>query len=532
MILESKNLIQELVRKIGEELNGILRANLYELSLKKEELIRLRNKKRELRRALKSCGIGDLRAKIYVKTLIKDILTEKLNISEEKINDIIPFINEKRLSVKDKFDILLYVYKKEYEANAFLKLVEDFQLLEEYDNHTEGGKYEINKDDIEEIYNHVSIHLSYEDKLEILSQKIYEAYRGLGVVDELRDMKLDGISGGVSGREGDYHSIWTFIKGKTIHLSFLDFQSESELERICMNIYRYNHPGQLSMNKGYIVNEMKDHSRVIVARPPFCESFVFFVRKFDTIEHKTPEELITDGNREIPIDVLKWIVKGCQITAVTGAQGCGKTTLLMALIGYIHPAYTLRIQELSFELHLRDIYEDRNIVTFQETDYISGQEGLDLQKKTDGVVNILGEVATAPVASWLIQMSLTASLFTMFTHHAKTTKSLVKYMRNCLLTDGSFQNEEIAEEQVVDTIRFDVHLEKDLNGHRYIERISEIIPRDKKTEGESLYDVNNLVEYRDGSYVKCGDFSMNVRRDIGKHLTVAEREEFYEIYPV
>ena len=53
----------------------------------------------------------------------------------------------------------------------------------------------------------------------------------------------------------------------------------------------------------------------------------------------------------------------------------------MALIGYIHPAYTLRIQELAFELHLREVYSDRNIVTFQETDFISGQEGLDLQRK-------------------------------------------------------------------------------------------------------------------------------------------------------
>lgn len=534
--MDDNNKIQEFIIKISEEFNGILRANLYELSLKKEELLRLRNKKRELRKALKNCGIGDIKAKMYIKSLIKDILSEKLIIDEEKINDIVSFENDRNLSVKDKFDILLYRYKREYQDNAFLKLVEDYNLLENYemDNkcYSYEAKYEINKEDVESIFNSIHIALSYEDKLEILSQKIYEAYRGLGVVDELRDMKLDGISGGVSGREGDYHNIWAFIKGKTVHLSFLDFETESELERVCMNIYRYNHPGQLSMNKGYIVNEMKDHSRVVVARPPFCESFVFFVRKFDTIEHKNLNELITDLNQEIPAGLLKWIIKGCQVTAITGAQGSGKTTLLMALIRYIHPSYTLRIQELAFELHLRDIYEDRNIVTFQETDYVSGQEGLDLQKKTDGVVNILGEVATAPVAAWLIQMSMTASLFTMFTHHAKTTKSLVKYMRNCLLTDGAFRNEEIAEEQVVDTIRFDVHLEKDLYGHRYIERISEIIPRDKSETGGRLFDVNNLVEFQNGTYVKCGDFSMEVRKDIEKHLTAAEKEEFYEIYPL
>lgn len=157
-------------------------------------------------------------------------------------------------------------------------------------------------------------------------------------------MKIDGISGGVSGRDGDYHSVWAFIRGKTVHISFLDFESEDELERICMNIYRYNHPGQLSMTRGYIVNEMKDHSRVVVVRPPFAESFAFFVRKFDTIEHKDLRELITDDNNEIVISVLKWIVKGCQVCGITGAQGSGKTTLLMALIAYIPQTYTLRIQ--------------------------------------------------------------------------------------------------------------------------------------------------------------------------------------------
>lgn len=538
--MEQKN-IQELIEGISSEFNGILRENLYELSLSKEELLKLRRRKRELRKALKNCGVGDASAKMYVKSLIKNMLSEKFLKEEAEVHQWISFHDSRQLTVKDKFDILLYEYKKEYGTEGFVQLLEDYQLLEQ-ENPAE--KFEITKEDIEDVYDACSIVLSYDDKLNILTQKIYEKYRGLGVVDELRDMKIDGISGGVSGGEGDYHSVWAFIKGRTVHLSFLDFENELELERVCMNIYRYNHPGQLSMNKGYIVNEMKDHSRVVVARPPFCESFVFFVRKFDTIQHKTLEELITDAGKEIPMEILKWIVKGCQITAVTGAQGTGKTTLLMALIGFIPSSYTLRIQELAFELHLRDVYGERNIVTFQETDCISGQEGLDLQKKTDGVVNILGEVATAPVAAWLIQMSMVASLFTMFTHHAKTTKNLIKYMRNCLLTDGAFRNEQIAEEQVVDTIRFDVHLEKDASGHRYIERITEIIPMDCEDERESgdnhnnntgestLFRLCNLVEYQNGKYVLCGEFSKASRKAIGKHLSKAEQEAFYEAYPV
>lgn len=517
-----------LIEFINSEFNGILRANLYEIGLSDEELNKLRIKKRELRSALKNCGIGDRYAKEYIKSSIKSILSEKIKINEDKINLLIPFHDRRKLSIKDKFDILLYLYKKEYGDKGFINMIEEYHLLEPI-RLEEGFKYEIASENIEDIFYEKNKILTMEDKMDILSQRIYEMYRGLGVIDEIRDMKIDGVSGGVSGVSKNYNSVWAFIKGKNVHLSFLDFGSEKELKRICMNIYRYNHPGHLSMAKGFIVNEMKDHSRIVVARPPFSESFVFFVRKFDTIEHKELSELITDKNANKVIDVIKWIVKGCQVTAVTGAQGSGKTTLLMAMIKYIHPAYTLRVQEQAFELHLRDVYTDRNIVTFQETDFISGQEGLDLQKKTDGTVNILGEVATAPVASWLIQMAMVASLFTMFTHHAKTTDSLIKYLRNCLLTDGNFKNENIAEEQVTDVIRFDIHMEKDISGHRYIERITEIIPIDND---KKRYKLVNIVECINGEYYITGEFSEEIKKDILRHLNNEEGKRFCEIYNI
>ncbi len=273
---------------------------------------------------------------------------------------------------------------------------------------------------------------------------------------------------------------------------------------------------------------MKDHSRVVVVRPPFAESFAFFVRKFNTIEKKELEELITDKESKIMIDILKWIIKGCQIAAVTGAQGTGKTTLLMGLIGFIHPSFTLRIQEMAFELHLRDTYPDRNILSFRETESISGQEGLDLQKKTDGVVNILGEVASIEVAAYLIQMSQTGSLFTLFTHHAKTTENLIKYMRNSLLSGGLFRNEKIAREQVIDAIRFDIHLEKDIAGHRYIERVSEIVPKNS----EQGYEIVDIAVFEENKYVFKHMFSENTKKEMQKRMTEQDRREFCAKYDI
>lgn len=529
------NVVENLIKKVSEEINGILRANVYEIGLNSSELQKLRNRKFQLREALKNCGIGDLESKNYIKSLIKNILCEKLEINTTTVNEIVNFENPQQLSIKDKFDIIIYMYKEIYGYDGFLELTEKYKLLEPVIT-GEGFKYEISQDDIESIFDKEYRSLEFIDKLEIVCQKIYENYRGLGIADELRDMRIDGISAGVSGGDKQFNSLWLMVQGKTVHLSFLDFESNRELERVCMNIYRFNHPGQLSMNRGYIVNEMKDHSRVVVARPPFCENYVFFVRKFDSIKHKELSELIKDTNAEIPINTLKWIVKGCQIIGITGAQGCGKTTLLMALIAYIPPAYTLRIQELAFELHLRDTYPDRNIVSFQETDNITGQAGLDLQKKTDGTVNILGEVATSQVASWLVQMSMVASLFTIFTHHAKTTVSLINYMRNSLLVEGGFNNEAVALEQVVDTIRFDVHLEKDVYGHRYIDRITEIIPVNKYTNEnnvqEKAYYLEDIVEYVSGKYVLKNKPSNDTFNNIKKNLTQEEKEEFIAFFNI
>jgi len=111
--------------------------------------------------------------------------------------------------------------------------------------------------------------------------------------------------------------------GKSIRLAFLSFGKESELKRVCQNIYKYNNPGQLSDTNGYKINEMKDGSRVVVVRPNFSETWAFFVRKFD-VQKATLEQLIKIPGKEGAIDLLKFLVKGERILALTGTQGCRK----------------------------------------------------------------------------------------------------------------------------------------------------------------------------------------------------------------
>lgn len=536
-ILETDNSIGGILQGIREDFTKLLRINVFESGLNQEEIEKRLNQKKQLRKALRECAYGDVNSKIFVKGYIMELLLSRYHITEETIEELIPFHNINSLTAEDQFEIMLYQYRLRYGLEAMAEFIHDFGLGQGRENEKGQIVYEITSEDIyEAYYQSGAACLSFREKLDILTQRIYSRYKGNGVIDEIRDMHIDGISAGVSGipesfdrrnlPEGlpcSYDSVWIFFQGKSIHLSFLSFGSYKELMRVCKNIYRYNNPGQLSEVRGYTVNEMKDGSRIAVARPPFAESWVLFLRKFDSVLQQDIHLLVTDENNDLPIEFMKWLIRGERVIAVTGEQGSGKTTLLMALIGYINPAYNLRIQEMSFELHLRKIYPERNIVTFRETNSISGQEGLDFQKKTDGSVNILGEVATAGVASWMIQMAQIASLFTLFTHHAKTTDHLVAGMRNALLQEGGFQNERIAAEQVADCINYDIHMKKKTDGHRYIERITEIVP-----DKETIYQIRDLIVFCDGRYVCKEEISEQGQQALEGIYTKREREEFRE----
>ncbi|NLM73514.1 MAG: Flp pilus assembly complex ATPase component TadA [Clostridiaceae bacterium] len=569
--LESQHYtIPTLIEHVRETINEITRANLFELGLNEVEFKKQANKRAELKKALKQCMHGSLEDKQFVKSIIYDILYSY--IPEDKIDEIIPFNNSWLLSPREKFAIILHVYKKEYGFDALSKVIETYKLDELKQTENKELAYFISVEDINNIYENMNLVLNKEDRLEIITQFVYERYKGLGVIDEIRDMNIDGVSAGVSGlthdfvqtsmkqNEGNrhtkrnYESIWIFYKGKTIRLDFLGFENEKELRRVCQIIYRYNRGGQLSEANGYRINEMKDGSRVLVVRPPFSESWAFFVRKFH-IKNLTLEVLVTDKNAILPISLIKFLAKGGMVTAITGQQGCGKTTLLMAMVGHIYASLNLRIQEVAFELNLRHLYPDRNILTFRETENITGQEGLDVQKKTDGSVNILGEVATDPVAAWMIQMAQVASLFTLFTHHAKTSKDLIYSLRNSLLKCEMFNNERIAEQQVVSVLDFDIHLARDYRGKRYIERITEIVevedepyPDHYKTKngisgkaeafidttGEyfrrmtdrKTFETRNIIEYRNGEYVAVSPISRTKIREMKSRMTTEDSIAF------
>ena len=572
--------VEQMTRFIKDRMDEITRTNLYDIGLSEEEMRRRKNKKYELKKALKGCTYGDVNDKKYIKELIYDLLYNEYGVDEITVSKAIPFDIPSLLTPQDKFDIIIYMYKMEFGYEALTEMIKKYDLAElKYVEGESKPSYVITSEEISEIYEKENFVLSFPDKLNVVVQRIYQQYKGYSSIDEIRDMNIDGISGGVSGlpesflsqvaqTDSDYlgqisehkvpracDSIWIMFQGKSIRLAFLSFGSEAELKRVCQNIYKFNNPGQLSDTNGYKINEMKDGSRVVVVRPSMSETWAFFVRKFD-VKRATLEQIVRFPGKDETIDLLKYLVKGARIISLTGEQGCGKTTMLMAMIENIYDTMNLRITETAFELHLRKIYPTRNILSMRETETISGQQCLDVQKKTDGTVNIIGEVATDPVASWMIQSAQVASKFTLFTHHAKTFPDLVTALRNSMLRAGVFNDERTAEEQVVSVLNFDVHLVKDFRGRRYIERITECIPVQEKNEytydyrkqktlegkiekfmdnatmyfskstNRELYQYRNILEYHDGTYVLTNPITETNITEMLNNMDDTDAEEF------
>ncbi len=353
VVADDKTYTFELMIKfVKKRLDEITKINLYDIGLSEEELKRRKNKKYELKKALKGCTYGDVNDKKYVKELIYDLLSKEYGINETNIIRVLPFDTPSLLTAQDKFDILIHEYKKTFGYEALSEMIKKYNLdVFKFVEGESRPSYVITEDEINDIYEKENFQLDFNDKLEVVVQRIYQSYKGFSSIDEVRDMNIDGISGGVSGlpesflsqvaqSDGDFlkqameakvpracDSIWIMFHGKSIRLAFLTFGTEAELKRVCQNIYKYNNPGQLSDTNGFKINEMKDGSRVVVVRPSMSETWAFFVRKFD-VKRASLEQMYrkANGGQEL-IELLKYLVKGARIISLTGEQGCRKNNI-------------------------------------------------------------------------------------------------------------------------------------------------------------------------------------------------------------
>lgn len=568
--------------EVVNEFSKLINKKLSDDNLTRAELEKKRKEQSAISASIDEAPVGNPVAKKTVKNAISQVVrSSKYDLNEKTLGKyVFPFDNPAKLKPMDKFQLILFCYMKRYGEDALSVLIKenawdtpyyvDVPLPNGQVRHEE--RYGISKARCNELYEKIKddeiMQMDENDKFDFIVQKIYELEYGLGAIDMIKECTIDEIDAGVSGipygktgitvSQKDFYysfeSIWITFHGLKFPIECLTFGSQEELERVSNLIYGYEAMTALSKTNSYVLSEGMDGARIVVFRPDFAEGYAFCLRKFDSSPGSTVDDWITDKGSIYPKKIMYWSIKGQRNCGITGQQGTGKTTLLKALIEFIDPLLAIRVQELKQELNLRYAYPFRNILSFQETAHITSQEGLNIQKKSNGDVNIIGEVANAIQASYVIQTSMVASLFAMFTHHANSATNFVNAIANNLLELQLYKEKRDAVEVTARILNIDCHLAC-FNQHRYIERITEIIPinnsdypSDHKAEASldekykmdsmeyyrketdpKLFETRNIIEWHNGEYVLVNMPSDNwitgVRIAVAKNEKLAKEFE-------
>lgn len=551
----------------------IINADLDALNLNKRDLENRRALKRALSNAIRKCSQGDINAKMMVLGRAKYTLLNILNITGDVIDKIIPFNDRNRLTAKDKFDIMMYLQKKNGNYRMFQGICETTgldRLLKDDD----GYYYCISDEDVHKAYDRMPVYLTFDDKINILAQRIYESTYGLSVVDQLitEDISLDSVSGGVSGivsydfrfmeddflsgnynKSRTYDSVWVVYCGKPIHLKFLSFKSEEQLRRICKNLAEYGRTGHLTKAEGGAKTHLADGSRVTVFRPDNSMQWAFFIRKFANTSSFTMKDLITDKGCQYPIDVIKWAVRGCLNIFFSGDQNSGKTTYMRAAVKEIDRRQPVRTLEADFELYLNNAYADKNILGTRPSDRLPFPKLIELLKSSEAHTILFGETASLEQARHLIDLLLAGTKRVITTGHWPTSDELVAYFVHAMGGYGNAGTED-TEIMVSRLIHLDVHCVRENDGHRHIDRITEIIPYDLAPyePGKDIFSYNTGIEerleeisyylklltrkknyytrdiviYEDGVYRMINPISDRLSEIILKNLPADERKNF------
>lgn len=566
--------IDYLCDEIKKSINEIINMDIGVLNLNKKDLNNRKALKRSLSDAVRKCSQGNLSAKMIVMARIKSTLSGILGITEEFINETIPFNYSQRLTPTDKFEIMMYMQKRDENRNMFRGICNKTEL-DKLKKDDRGYYYSVTEDDIAKAYHHLSKALSYDDKLNILTQRVYEETYGLSKVDlmVMEDDSLDSVSGGVSGITKDnyryieediyigdfrkpktHESIWIIYGGKSIHMQFLSFKQKADIIRICKNLSEHGRSGHLTSSEGGLKTHLEDGSRVTIFRPNNGSQWAFWVRKFGSVSTNELEDLITDIGNKYPIRLIEWAVRGCLNLIFSGDQNSGKTTNTRACVRKIDRRQPIRTIEADFEMYLNDAYYDMNIVGTRPGKRMNFTKLIELLKSAEAHTILFGETASLEHAKYLIDLLLAGTKRIITTGHWPTSDEMISYFVHAMGAYGGSGVEEV-EAMVARLLHLDIHCVKENNGHRHIDRITEIIPlpRDSKQPicGEGIegkldnichylellsrkktYYNRDIVIYENGEYRMINPISDRLVKIILKNLPSGERQAFLEFNTV
>lgn len=454
----------------------------------------------------KDCASGDENDKLFIKQMIRKNLVEcsssgtnkfppYYGVTPQNIDKIIDWSSSAVDSYLKFLAVLLY-YKEAGEKGAdalgFIIEKHGWNKLRALADDEFG--FFVTKEDIDRMWTFEHIDMTYERKLEVITQVVYEETKGNSCIDEIMYQNVGDISIGVSGvpdtvftaDSGDlpaaYDGCWVRYKGSSIHFRFLSFLSYDNLKKICKQGVQYDQKGQFSEKEGFKLGYGKDGSRRSAAIEPFGESPALWIRKF-TAKNESNKTLFNDqaGSQKV-MDVEKAFVRGGITIPVCGAQGSGKTTKMEAFVEYVQPFYSIRVLESEFEARLRWKYPEKNIFSMEsnENSAVKPSEAYNFTLRTAGDIYIIGEARSDDMIVNVTRTANRGGRAVYFTFHPNSPAATIPEIANALIREKMYVNLKDAVATALDTVKICIFVRMDLErGCRYYE-VHEFVPRSNR----------------------------------------------------
>lgn len=399
-------------------------------------------------------------------------ISEGISIEETSglIDYIMPFKDPINLTAREKFEIILYknsIIESNGRDGAFKCLIAKYQCCsktresEEYESH----RYEYSGDDIEYIYNCENYILTFTDKIEIITQRLYEEIFGLKHIDMLAYSDINEVG---FSNNGKYIYCWC---GNKIWLSFLQI-SENEARIIQDRAISFEkHCPQLDVSHPEILCHRGDGARITVTQKPYFSARNLCIRVFNQRNTDFKDLITMDKLRKLIIA----LVKSGESICLQGGLGTGKTTTMNVMYELLDDSLHIGTVEDYFEQHVMEKYPLKRIVEGQA---INDKDLLDVVKTllrmSVDVANI-GEVRDGKALFAFIQLVQSVSVAAWFTTHITNPETTVPRLKNMLIGTGRYFSEQSAVMDIIHYVNM-IFQHEIIDGRIMITKVVEIVP--------------------------------------------------------
>lgn len=341
------------------------------------------------------------------------------------------------------------------------------------------------------------------DDIKLMSQKIFNEYRGLGILEDfLEDDLINEIM--ING----YDKIFIEKKGKIIK-SKIAFNDKKDYDRIIQKMV--SDAGREVNASNPIVNlALADGSRVNIVLPPISKDEpTVTIRKFSK-GNITMQDLINSKTLNSTVaDFLEKLIKAKYNIIIGGGTSSGKTTFLNALSEYIPINERIITIEDARELKL---INKSNLISLETRNInFSNKRKIDLKELIKNSLRmrpdriIVGEVRADETLDMLQAMN-TGHEGSLTTAHANSTEDMISRLETMVLRSGEDIPLEAIKRMIASSIEIIIHLKRIGSDKRRVTEISEIFAdKNQNTKINLLYKYN----YELDKLIKLNDLIFN-----------------------